>query len=587
MDTFFNIILDLLAIVGIIVFGSFVIVLVADLILCLFDDHDGIIFRRGKGDDSSTVTVNNTNCVEKRDDIVVYNNQQNPNITSFEETKTTTTQESQGQFFGGDRVESVDFDKALEEQNRLNASFAPVPEPAPKKVEPAPVSNDGIYWDDDNDDEFNAILDEVIAEAKNYDEVQKEKVEEEVVEEPKKSVIDEATQKELDELRALKEQQQKEIEEFRQMKEDFAREKEEQLAMLKENLENAKADEIEKLKQEAIEEQVKLEELQLELEEEAVEEKEVAPNVQPIVKETIIKDEEELNKLKYKNLVRMNSRLTRIIRDTERLQRQKQEEQFKLAEEKRKLQEKEIQDRQREQARITNIQLKNQELLLRQQEQLRKKDALNRLNNTANRVGKYKLDSKKVVKVAGGEEPKEHKIVEEVVTTVETVPVEHKTEIETIDKAPMKSTAKPLFDKEYYELKLAELDEELKEAEKELRINKAEYLPLTRIHKAYVRDSEKLRKKELQVAKQKVAIYGHGVNSAKVDPAKKQKLEENLQMLAELKDSVEHCEEVIKKNRDRYPILEKNNKLINKQIERIYEDIKVCEKAIAYYNKNV
>ena len=92
-----------------------------------------------------------------------------------------------------------------------------------------------------------------------------------------------------------------------------------------------------------------------------------------------------------------------------------------------------------------------------------------------------------------------------------------------------------------------------------------------------------MRKKEIQVAKQKVALYG--VNSTKIDPAKKAKLDENLASLSELKDSVEHCEEVIKKNKDRYPVLEKNNKLIVKQIDRINEDIRTCEKAITYYNK--
>ena len=131
--------------------------------------------------------------------------------------------------------------------------------------------------------------------------------------------------------------------------------------------------------------------------------------------------------------------------------------------------------------------------------------------------------------------------------------------------------------------KLLELEEELKEAEKELRANKAEYIPLTRIHKAYVRDGEKLRKKEMQVAKQKVALYG--VNSKNVDPAKKAKLDENLQALAELKDSVLHCEEIIKKNKDRYPVIEKNYNLINKHIERINDDMKVCRKALDYYNK--
>ena len=77
------------------------------------------------------------------------------------------------------------------------------------------------------------------------------------------------------------------------------------------------------------------------------------------------------------------------------------------------------------------------------------------------------------------------------------------------------------------------------------------------------------------VAKQKVALYG--VNSTKVDPAKKAKLDENLASLTELKDSVAHCEEVIKKNKDRYPILERTNKFLVKSNSEIKEDIAKIE----------
>ena len=50
------------------------------------------------------------------------------------------------------------------------------------------------------------------------------------------------------------------------------------------------------------EEKAKLEEEKAKLEEESQE----TGDQEPIIKETIIKDEEELNKLKYKNLMRMN-----------------------------------------------------------------------------------------------------------------------------------------------------------------------------------------------------------------------------------------------------------------------------------------
>ena len=534
---FLEILLNILSILAIIVFGALVVVVVADLILCLIDDHDGIIFKRRKKEEiKEDVVVSQT--ATKKEDIVVYN-QANPNTINKQEVV-------KEEKVDGYLIEQIDYDKAVEEQKEL-ASKKPQPQPKsePKKVEKAPKQDD-IFWDDDEDD-FNDLLDEIIQEAKKSG-TPKEVKKEEVV-----SLIDEETKKELDELRELKEQQKKEIEEFRQMKEDYAREKEEELAQLKENLDKAKEEELEKLRQDAIREQEKLEEMRRQLEEEKNSIEEVIVEEQePIVKETIIRDDEELNKLKYKNLLRMNNRLTRIIRDTERLQKQKQQAMEKSLEQKKKIKQQEELERQKEQEKI-----------LKEQESLRIKNEINaKLNNVSNRVSKYKLDSKKI------------KIEKDPLSNIN---------VETSDKEPIVATPVPAFEKEYYEKRLVELDEELKEAEKELRLNKAEYIPLVRIHKAYDRDSERLRKKELQVAKQKVAIYG--VNSSKVDMTKKEKLDANLTSYAELKDSVRHCEEVIKKNKDRYPVLEKNNKLITKQIQRINDDIKVCEKAIAYYNK--
>lgn len=584
MGTFVSILLDILAILAIIIFGAFIVVLIADLILCLFDDHQGIIFHRGKKCDSETTkTIEKEETTVKKDDIVVYSNQTNPNGT-FQQKE-----EKSPEMIDGEVVTEIDFNKAVEEQQALNRknniqSKPIMPEPQPvKPTKPEPKED--AFWNIDEDEEFKNLLDEVVEEAKNSDKKQKEK-KEESKEEVKEEKVDE-TKEALEELKKLKEEQQKEIEELKQLKEDFAREKEEQLALIKDNLEKAKAEEIEKIRQEAIleqekaeqerqkleEEKAKLEEEKEKLKEEKVEEKQVEPE-ETVIKETIIKDEEELNKLKLKNLMRMNTRLSRIIRDTEKLQVQKEREIEKQQLEKQKLIEKEQEEKIREQERRIEIQRQNREKLEKQNEALRRKNEISRkLNEASNRAGKYKLNSA-VVQV-----PVQTADSQEVVERVEGTDII----IKTIEKEPLKSTPKPVFEKEYYEQKLVELDAELKEAEKDLRINKSEYLPLTRIHKAYARDSEKLRKKELQIAKQKVALYG--VNSQKNDPAKKAKLDENLSTYAELKDSVSHCEEVIKKNKDRYPVLEKNYNLINKQITRINEDIKTCEKAISYYNK--
>lgn len=567
MGTFVSVLLDILSILAIIVLGAFVVVVIADLILfCIDGNRDGIIFHKNKKDEKEE--KEEIKSVTK-DDIVVYSNQVNPNgLSAVNESK-------KDELIDGNKIEEIDYDKAVEEQQMLQAKKKPSLEPVqPKKVEKEPEKEE-IFWDNDDEDEFNSILDEVVKEAKKSDEtVQKEIKIKQVKDEDAVAFVNpepSETQKELEELRALKEQQQKEIEEFRQMKEDFAREKEEQLAMLKENLDKARAEEIEKIRQEAIKEQEKIEELQEELESEQSEPV-VVENVEPIVKETIIKDEEEINKLRYKNLMRMNNRLTRIIRDTEKLQIQKQKAIEKQKAEKEKLLAKEEQERLREQEKIIELQKSNHEKLVKQQEALQRKFEISKkLNEVSRKAGKYKLNSAQVKVV---KESVKSDIIEEVI-----VP-----DAVEVEKPKAKSSVKPTFEKEYYEARIQELEEEMKEAEKELKANKSEYVPLTRIHKAYERDSEKLRKKEILVAKQKVALYG--VNSTKVDSNKKAKLDENLKALAELKDSVEHCEEVIAKNKDRYPVLEKNNKLILKHIDRINEDIKVCNKALAYYNKN-
>lgn len=572
MGTFLSVLLDILAILVIIGVGSLVVVIFAELILHLLDGG-----RRRKEDEEESVTK-----VVNDDDIVVYNNTDNPNGDKVKTAQVET--------IDGDTIEEIDYDKAIEEQKMLQARQGGAPvqvqKSEPKKqVEQEPEDND-VFWDDDEDEEFNKLLDEVVKEAKKSGEEKAPKKEEKVEEkpEPKEGLTDE-TKKELEELRALKEQQKKEIEEFKQLKEDFAREKEERLALMKDDLNKTKEEELERLRQEAIKEQERLEKLQDELEAERQkleEEKErlrdlkdepSTPVQEPIVKEAIIKDEEEINKLKYKNLMRMNTRLTRIIRDTERLQTQKQKEKDRVEEEKRRLIAKQEEEKLKEQERLIELTRQEQEKLRKQQEALKKQNEITRkLNEASRKAGKYKLDSK-VVRISKEKPANENAVVEE--SMVEEIKVEEKPKT----KAPLK----PTFEKEYYEQRITELEEELKEAEKELRANKSEYIPLTRIHKAYARDSEKLRKKELVVAKQKVALYG--VNAKNVDPAKKAKLDENLQALAELKDSVQHCEEIIKKNKDRYPVIEKNNQLITKHIERINEEIATCEKAINYYNK--
>ena len=133
---------------------------------------------------------------------------------------------------------------------------------------------------------------------------------------------------------------------------------------------------------------------------------------------------------------------------------------------------------------------------------------------------------------------------------------------------------------EELETKLAEEQEKLKANEKELRQCKKEFLPLRKVKRTLENDEKKLRRKEALVAKQKVVLYGVN-NYADIDEEKAKKLAEDLDLYDGLKLSVQHCEEVMAKNKERYPLLEKIYDLLTSQNAEIKEDIKKLQEAIA------
>ena len=132
---------------------------------------------------------------------------------------------------------------------------------------------------------------------------------------------------------------------------------------------------------------------------------------------------------------------------------------------------------------------------------------------------------------------------------------------------------------EELEAKLAEEQERLKANEKELRKCKKEFIPLRRIKKTLDSDKKKLQRKEALVAKQKTVLYGVN-NYADLDEEKAKKLAEDLDLYDGLKLSVQHCEEVMEKNADRYPLLEQIFNLLTSQNAEIKEDIKNLQEAI-------
>lgn len=125
----------------------------------------------------------------------------------------------------------------------------------------------------------------------------------------------------------------------------------------------------------------------------------------------------------------------------------------------------------------------------------------------------------------------------------------------------------------------AELEERLKNANKELKANKKEYIPLARIKKTLEGDEAKLRRREAIVAKKKIMLFG--VTNYVVDPEKEKELSEDLDQLEALRLSVEHCQEVMTENKDRYPLLENTNKILKTTVEQIKNDIDVVNQKIA------
>ena len=70
-------------------------------------------------------------------------------------------------------------------------------------------------------------------------------------------------------------------------------------------------------------------------------------------------------------------------------------------------------------------------------------------------------------------------------------------------------------------------------------------------------------------------------NYADIDEEKAKKLAEDLDLLDGLKLSVQHCEEVMKKNEERYPLLEKMYGVLSKRNEELKNEIAFYQSEIA------
>ena len=83
------------------------------------------------------------------------------------------------------------------------------------------------------------------------------------------------------------------------------------------------------------------------------------------------------------------------------------------------------------------------------------------------------------------------------------------------------------------------------------------------------------------IAKERNRAVDRMMKSFKIDEEKAKKLSEDLDLLDGLRLSVQHCEEVMEQNKDRFPILEKTNQILVEQNQQIKDDIAEVEAAIA------
>ena len=127
--------------------------------------------------------------------------------------------------------------------------------------------------------------------------------------------------------------------------------------------------------------------------------------------------------------------------------------------------------------------------------------------------------------------------------------------------------------------KIEVLEERLKNVKKDYKINMKEYRPLKKVMNDLERYQTKLRRKEAIVAKKKVALYGVN-NYVDIDKEKAEKLANELELLDGLRLSVNHCEEVINANKDRFPILEHTNQILEDQIAHLESDLAQAQETL-------
>ena len=235
------------------------------------------------------------------------------------------------------------------------------------------------------------------------------------------------------------------------------------------------------------------------------------------------------------------------------------------------------------------------------------KDRINEENSKTSMLAKYNIDD--ILNDMDNDEEEEEVIEEPVEDEIEEGPVEPVAQIqeiqdnsEELEKANQEiedlkaqlaemnqKLEEAMTEKEEVSVnmtedeclaRLATLEERLKSAKKDYKTNMKEFRPLQRVMKQYEKYIRKLRKKDAQLANKKISLYGVN-NYVDLDKEKAENVLNESELVEGLRLSVSHCEEVINANKDRYPILEHTNNILENQISNLEEDIETTNQILA------
>lgn len=554
-----NVVLDVLGILAIVCLGAFVVVLIGDLILSTFDGHEGVFFHKTR----KTGTTQAYNPTPVREEEPQQALQQKPTVIPYYQEMEQRDIEAQENKKQPEVVSAVDFEKAAEEQKMLQSRAMikePVRKPAPEP-KPQPVFSE--VDDEEDDNELADAIKETTQIALNQIALESEL--------KKQQAELERNRREEEENRKRAEQARREAEEERRRAEEARIAAEEEAKRIAEQARIAAGEEARRRDEEARRaKQQQKEKAQAKKEDASVKQLRKLREDIFTLRRSAFMDLQEVKDTDYANEMKQTKR------EYNRAMKEKLKELDEL--------------------KLTHEQLdrEKQELLKYKEVALRRESELERVEKENAELQKYKQAAKERaleldrISVENAELKKYKRAAEENAGELDRI-VQEKAqlakEVEELKQIQESAGKKPYYTKEYYLKKLDSLNAELKEVEKDLRANKREFVPLQRIKKSYERDQEKLRRKEAIVAKQKVAIYGVK-SSANIDPKRKEKLDEDVKQLNELKESVFHCDQVLKQNKDRYPVLEKANKLLTKTYDRLMADIENVKAAIAWYDEN-